>query len=217
MKYIKILGLAAVAAMALMASVGAGTASAKEGVLCSTTTNPCTSKWAVGTVLDFSAEESTPLEFTSGGLLNTCTGSTVKGKLTANPNGTGTATGENTEITWTGCTHASTTIKNAAGNFGGLTVEKAAGSSNGTVRADGEIRVTIAGLFPGENCVYGVTNGTHMGTLKEGNPATMEANTIATKITVAGDSCVFAPASALWKGKYVLTSPTGTTLSVSSS
>lgn len=74
MKYLKMLGLAAVAAAALMAFVGAGTASAKEGVLCSTTSNPCNSKWAAGTVIDFSLKGSAVwTNAENGETLETCT------------------------------------------------------------------------------------------------------------------------------------------------
>lgn len=50
MKYLKMLGLAAVAAMALTAFAGVGSASATGGVLCENTTDHCTEKWTVGAI-----------------------------------------------------------------------------------------------------------------------------------------------------------------------
>lgn len=223
MKYVKMLGLAAVAAMALMAFAGAGTASA-GGVLCSTTVSPCPSaqKLANGTVLDFSlvAKGSATLETTGGTTVDTCTAATVKGTLGENPStkegSVGEATGTNTEITWgapeTACTKPATTLKP-----GKLKINNITGTSNGTVVADDEITVTIPGLFSGENCIYGVTPGTTIGELKEGNPAIFTANAVATKIADATDKCTFGPADTKWTAEYQLTSPANTTVSVSSS
>lgn len=218
MKYLKMLGLAAVAAAALMAFVGAGTASAKEGVLCSTTSNPCNSKWAANTVLDFSLKTGTSAVLTNeanGEVLDTCKGSgtTVQGKLTANPNATGTATGEITSLQWKECTFTTTTV---AGFNGALTVERIAGTSNGTVRADGETRVTINTVLFG-SCVYGVTSGAHLGVITEGKgtAATFKAEKAkASRLTGSAFAC---PEKSLWTAEYVLTSPSETTLSVSSS
>jgi len=216
MKYLKMLGLAAVAAAALMAFAGAGTASAKEGVLCSTTSNPCNSKWAIGTVLDFSLKSGTSAQLTNaatGESLDTCTGTgtTVKGDLTANPDATGTATGEITSLEWKTCTFPTTTIER-----GKLKVERIAGTSNGTVYADAEIRVTINTVFFG-SCVYGVKAGADIGTITEGigTGALFKANKVAAVRLTGGEAVC--PENANWTAEYVLTEPSNTTLSVSSS
>src|ERR1700746_2336683 len=103
MKYVKMLGLAAVAAAALMAFVGAGTASA-TGVLCSTTTGnnacPAAQRWAVGTVLHMTSEETVQLKTTGGVVASTCSTATVQGTITVNPGGATTTTGTNDSITW---------------------------------------------------------------------------------------------------------------------
>ena len=216
MKYLKMLGLAAVAAAALMAFVGAGTASAKEGVLCSTTTNPCTSKWAAKTVMDFSLKSGTSWTMVNAEepteVLDTCKGGTIKGELTANPDATGTATWKNTLETFETCTWTTTTLLPGA-----LKVERIAGTSNGTVFADAETQFTINIPIFG-SCVYGVKAGAHWGELTEGTAATPDevkrSNSPGEKLAGSSFAC---PPKVLWTATYVLTSPTNTTLSVSSS
>ena len=218
MKHLKMLGLAAMAAMALMAFVGAGTASAKEGVLCSTATDPCTSKWAVGTVLDFSQEPGTTLLLTNTAKepLDTCTTATVEGDLTANPDASGTATGKITKLTWgsptTPCLYPTTTVTNGA-----LKIE-AEGGGTGNVYADAKIEVTIQIPIFG-SCIYGVEANTKIGTLSEGKKVAgtnagapkFTANAIAKRLN-ANFAC---PETAVWSGSYILTSPENTTLWVS--
>jgi hypothetical protein len=207
MKYVKMLGLAAVAAAALMAFVGAGTASA-AGVLCSTQSAPCNSPWANG-VLTFSQESSTLLKQTAsagGETLDTCKKSSVSGTLT-NGSSSSNASGAISSLLWEECTWTTTTIAN-----GGLEVE-AAGSHNGTVKANAEIKVTISIPFFG-SCVYGVTAGTTVGTITEGNPGTFDANAVASKLSGSSITC---PSTSNWSGSYTQTAPSNTTLSVEAS
>ena len=212
MKYLKMLGLAAVAAAALMAFVGAGTASA-NGILCSTLTNPCTSPWPVGTVLDFSLKPGTSanLTTTEGTTIDTCTGSTVQGELTQNS--AKVATGKNTAITWTNCTSPTTTTK-----LGKLKITNVPGTYNGTVIADELIEVTIEPAFFG-HCLYGVEPGTVLGTVNEGigTGVVFTANAVAKLLGTPSGSerTCFAPETARWKAEYVLTSPSKTTFAVS--
>jgi len=213
MKYLKMLALTAVAAGALMAFIGAGTASASK--LCSTTADPCPAgqSWPANTVLDFTipAGASANLVDTSGETtLDTCTGSTVKGPITNAGSATETVTGSVEELTWTNCNFPTNTITK-----GKLEVHKIIGTSNGTVTADGEFRVTINTVLFGK-CIYAVTNGQSLGDLTEGNPAVFHANAIAELIRTPEDNG-FCPETARWTATYTLTSPSGTTLSVSSS
>ena len=216
MKYLKMLALAAVAAGALMAFLGAGTASAT--VLCSTTADPCPSaqKWGDGTVLDFSiaSGNSAVLVTTTGEEIDTCTGSTVEGEISAANTGTGTllqkeGTIAKTGLTWTSCTFPTKTLSTT----GSLEVDKIAGTSNGTVTADSEFQVTINTIFFG-SCIYGVTAGTSVGDITEGNPAIFHANAVAEKFSGSNLAC---PATSKWTGTYTQTAPSGTTLSVASS
>ena len=193
MKYIKMLGLAAVAAMGLMAF--AGSASATELYNGATTVKS-------GTVLDFSLKSGTSalLTETGGSTLDTCTGSTVKGKVTNAGSSTTTVTGENTSITWTGCTFPTTTVV-----LGKLEAHHVTGTTNATLTADAEIGVTINTVFFG-SCVYGVKTGTDLGLVTGGNPATFTANAVAVKLSGSAFAC---PETSKWQASYTSTEPAG--------
>ncbi len=213
MKYLKMLGLAAVAAATLMAFAGAGSASA-TGVLCSTTVSPCPLAQVLpaGTAFDFSlaGPQIATFETTSGSAFNSCAESTIRGTFSSN--GIGEATSTNKEITWGMCSRSVATIK-----LGKLKINNIAGTSNGTVIADEEITVTISGLFSGEHCIYGAAASSSLGTLTEGNPAIFNVNAALTKSEKPGDECLFGPNTMKVTAIYQLTEPNPTTLSVSSS
>jgi hypothetical protein len=199
MKHVKMLGLAAVAAAALMAFIGAGTASAR---LCSTATNPCSSPWATPTAMEFSLKSGTSAKLTTteGSTLDTCTASTVSGSLTSNSAGSTTSTGTISSITWGGCTVTTDTIKPGA-----LQVH-AEGGGAGTVTADATIEVTV-NVF--SSCNYGVNSGTSLGTISEGtgSAAVFTANAVAKKLN-GGFLC---PETTKWVAEYVLEKPSAKT------
>jgi hypothetical protein len=208
MKYLKKLGLAASVAVASTAFLGAGSASAT--VLCSTTLStscPAGQTWPANTALDFSipAGSSANLVDTAGEELDTCSASTVKGKLTNAGSSTETATGPVEELTWTSCTFPTKTL-----TLGKLEVHRITGTSNGTVTADGTFEVTINTVFFG-SCIYGVTSGVSLGDITEGNPAIFHANAVAEKFSGSNLAC---PSTSKWTATYTVTSPAGTTLSV---
>jgi len=212
MKHLKILALAAVATGALMAFIGAGTASAT--VICSTTADPCPAgqAWPNGTAVDWSipAGQSIGKVDTSGNTLNTCTGSTIKGKITDTGSATTTVTIVIEETTFTGCTFTTKTV--STGNK--LKVHKIAGTSNGTVTSDSQIEVTInTGLFG--SCIYGMATTQDIGTISEGisTNSTLTLNGVTTRL----GSNFACPATARSTATYVLTTPSATTLSVSES
>jgi hypothetical protein len=211
MKYVKMLALAAVAASALMAFIGAGTASAST--ICSTTADPCpeVQKWPKGEILDFSLEGSALLKETSapggeGKTLDTCKSSTVKGEITNAGSATQNVTGKITELTWGTCTFPTKTLE----PFGGLELKKVTGTSNGTVIADGETKVTINTILFG-SCVYTVSGGETIGDVTEGNPAVFHANAVARRTSGSAGVC---PETSNWTATYVLTTTPGTTFSV---
>jgi len=190
MKYVKILSLAAVAAMALMA-FAASSASA-------TALYNGATKLTTPSTLDFSIPSggSALLVDTSGNTLDKCTGSTVKGTLEKNE--VALVTGTTTELTWTGCTFTTKTLAP-----GKLTVEWTSGT-NGTVKSDAQIEVTINTVLFG-SCIYGVANGTSLGTLTtfSSGAASFDANAVATRFGTNA-AC---PATSKWTGTYTSTEP----------
>jgi hypothetical protein len=208
MKYLKMLGLAAVAAAALTALIGVGSASALGGAICSTATTPCSSKWPAGTEMEFSLKSggSARLTTTEGSTLDTCTSSTVSGTLTSNPGGATPASGKNDSITWGGCTVTTDTIP---GKEGGLQIV-ASSAGSGAVSANATIEVTV-NVF--SSCNYGVNSGTFLGNISEGEgtAAKFTANAVAKKLA-GGFLC---PETTKWVAEYVLTKPSSTTFYVS--
>jgi hypothetical protein len=194
MKYMKMLGLAAVAAAALMAFVGAGTASAT--VLCktSTLTTGCAAAgqdYGANTTVEATLNGSAILE--AGGFIeDTCTGSTIKGKTTNTGSSTETVSGNASSLTWSNCTFPTKTIK-----LGTLEIHYTSGD-NGTLTASG-FEVTIEQFFG--SCVYKSGTANNLGTLKGGSPATIA---ISTTVTGSGFGC---PSTATWNANYTVTNP----------
>ncbi|MFL5898193.1 MAG: hypothetical protein ACJ76D_06970 [Solirubrobacterales bacterium] len=206
MKYLKMLGLAAIAAAGLMAFLGAGTASAT--VLCETnvTTN-CGAGWdvAVGKTIDFSAEETVKLTGPFGITIASCTTSTVEGEVTNTGGATATTVGSIKKLTFEGCNRPVTT--NAA-TLGTLEIHNSSGTDNGTVTSN-DTTVTIHKLaeigFP-ETCSY-LTNNTSIGTLTgkvEAGVVKAATFDIAATIPTETSGCV----NGTWEGKYIYTGTT---------
>lgn len=173
--------------------------------LCSVQESPCkeANLYAAGTTLDFTLKSGTnaKLVSTESETLDECTGSTVKGKLEKAE----FVTGPIESLTWTGCTFTTTTT-----TLGKLKVENASTAHNGTVKGDSETKVTINALFFG-SCIYGIKEGTDLGELKEGKPATFVANAVAEKKEGSAVAC---PETSKWTAEYTLTEPAEKTLSV---
>lgn len=202
MKHLKMLGLAAIAAMGLMAFLGATTASAT--VLCKKNqTSACTEKVAKGKTITFSAEGSTSLTDAFGGLVATCTGSTVSGSITNEGSSTTAVVGSITTLGFTGCNHPVTT-KNTSGveTLGTLEVSNIAGSDNGTVKSN-DTTVTID-ESPLGTCHF-LTSNTKIGTLTgkdhPGN-ATPGTPTFDIEASIPSENCFF---NGTWEGSYKYT------------
>jgi len=192
MKYLKVLGVAAFAAMALMA-FGAGSASATTLF----TDSAKTSDYPAGTAIDASlvAGGSATLTSGSGATIATCTGGTVEG-LTSNTTGTYVSGSvETANLTWSGCSQ--TTVTTAGGT---IHIDHTSGN-DGTVTGTG-FGVTVA-IF-GVSCTYGAGEGTHLGTLKGGETPVL---TIATTVKRIAGSTFLCPATAGWDAEYVVTTP----------
>jgi hypothetical protein len=197
MKSMKMLGLAAVAAMALTAAIGASSASAT--VLCTTTSTPCGSSWHIDTVeASLQAGSTATLRSTTPSFLVTCSSSNVTatkkatGSLTTTWVGVVTAAG----LTWGGCTDITKTL---AG--GELEVHHIAGSHNGEVTARG-FEITVFRMSV--TCTYGAGGGLAIGTLTGGHSATMRINSVISK--VAGS--FLCPSDIVWEGEYTVTNHT---------
>lgn len=198
MKYLKMLGLAAIAAMGLMAFVGAGTASAT--VLCTATETPCSAAHTisptndptmvatqVGTGILQEDKETNPATYV------TCSGSEMKATSTKAGNSTETPTGEVTSLTWSGCTHTVNTVA-----LGTMEVHHIEGTDNGTVTSSGtQVTTNIIGV----SCTF---KGTDLGTLTGGTSPVMDIS--ATVDLVAGS--FLCPEHATWTDTYNITSPT---------
>lgn len=190
MKYLKMLGLAAVAAMALTALVGAGTASAtalysgatKQGV-----NAELKSKLTTG--------NSALLKDTGGSTNDTCTGSEVAGKIT-NAGGAGVAVvGKIESLTFTGCSHKTVVIAK-----GELELKWTSGL-NGTVVSKGA-EVTVESTVFGISCTAKTGTGTTIGTFTgvTSGDATMDINGVIPMGALCGDST--------WTGNYTVSAPT---------
>jgi len=200
MKYLKILGLAAVAAMALTAFLGAGSASAQT--LYKYTTPSANDAIANETELISTLETGTSalLQDTLGGVNDTCTGSEVKGKIATNT--TTDAGGAISALTFTGCSHTTTVLAK-----GELEIKNIAGTTNGTVVSKGA-RVTVKSTIFGLSCVANTGAGTTIGTLTGAKSstalATMDINGVITLENGCGDST--------WTGSYEVTNLPGLTV-----
>jgi hypothetical protein len=189
MKYIKILGLAAVAAMALMAFVGS--ASATELYSGATT---------LGKDTTISASLSGSSVLSSGGsTLNTCTGGKFAAKITDPGGPTATVKGSLETIDFENCANVVHTE-----TLGTLEVHHITGTKNGTVRASGTV---IGNTIFGVNCRYESGTGLDLGTLTGATSGDAVFDVNATVKGAAGNSFL-CPGTANWTATFLVTSPT---------
>jgi hypothetical protein len=202
MKHLKMLGLAVVAAAALTAVIGAGTASATE--LCSTATTTCSgTKYGVGTEIHAVLESGTTATLTTSITTVTCTESTVQGHVT-NAGGAGAVKGQLTALTFGGCTRTGgeeCTVE--ATNLGTVEVTGGSASKTGTF----SFKVTsktganvVCGSFI--NCTFSTSSATLEGKNRESGTPTIKANNIS--LAREGGIC---PSTSTWTAAYEVTSP----------
>jgi len=201
MDSLKMLGLAAVAAMALMVIAGAGSASATT----LTCTNPPGTKVTcpVGTELDASVEGGTT-RLTAGGVTITCATGTVKGKVENAGSATETVSGKTTAVTVFDCPSCSAwevtngTLEFHTENNGGLA------NSNGTLTGNG---FTVHTVCFGITCNYITGNNKHLGTLTGSSTTKVTATfDISTELEKESGSFLCNNLAA-WEGSYTVTSP----------
>lgn len=196
MKHLKTLGLAVLAAMALAAFLGAGSASAT--VLCKTATNPCPvgSKYMVGTKLDMSLTGTGVWEDTFlGTKFQECTSSTIEG-TSWNSGGALETVIVQLEKVWWGNPESTCSKTTDLLRWGAFEIHSIAGTHDGTLTG-----IATEWTIGGTNCVYGFAGGTHLGTIKGGNPATVEINGIVPPLS---GSCT---AKYRWTATYTIGTP----------
>jgi hypothetical protein len=199
MRYLKNLGLIALAVTAFTSAVGAGSASA--AVLCKTKASPCPEHYPVGTAMSGSLRTGTTSRVTSTFGTITCQKSTFAGKQTQT-----TAHGEITSFTFSECTGpAGQACTMKAVNLPWTYAGTASGSGNGTIA----VTARTGGLSPGfsadcgswMNCTF--TMSSFSFAFFGGAPAILSVvNT--TPIATSGFPC---PAQIAWEAEYVLTAP----------
>ncbi|HSC21757.1 MAG TPA: hypothetical protein VLC07_08510 [Solirubrobacterales bacterium] len=194
MKHLKMLGLAAIAVAALMAFLGAGTASAT--VICKNnlSTEKCSEPYLKGTVGTASAEDSIKVTGPFSLLIDTCAESTVTGTQNNNGGPTEAVTSTLTSLTFGKCTRPTTVVSPGTGSLQWI-----AGTDNGTLTTSGT--TVVIHEIPGfGTCAY-VTSNTKIGTATGGNPGTLD---LSATIPSETSGC---PSGTL-SGHYVATSPT---------
>ena len=196
MKHLKMLGLAAIAALGLMAFVGAGTASATT---LSTSSNG-EGKYVEGTEISSSLKAGTSalLETTAGEKIATCTTSSVAGTIGT---ATGTwVTGNITSLTWgepegKNCSQPTKTLAN-----GSLEIMQTTGDEGEVVGKNSSVTLSVFGV----SCVYGTSaEGNKLGTIKGGEAPELVINAVLPK-KEGGFLC---PGSGRWTATYIVTAP----------
>jgi hypothetical protein len=202
MRYLKMLGLAAIAALAL-AAFGAGSASAT--VLCSTKTSPCTgTKYGAGTTIHTVEKVGTKPTLVTSITTVSCGKSTIHGHVTNGGSFSTTVTAEITSMTFTSCETSSGTactvtstkgpwhgeLHNLTNPDGALTVKKAASEDPGATVVCGSL---INCKFTTSLATLNVTGGA---------PAIVAAKNIS--LARSGGIC---PETATWSAEYEVKQP----------
>jgi len=193
MKYLKMLGLAAVAALALMAVVGARDASA--------TTLKVNGITQTGTVeIGASLEGGTKIIWKDGAgtTLDECFGSEIEGKVTTVTGAS--VSGPLSKLTISLCSHTTTTL--APGH---LSITQIGSTANGTVVSIGA-EITIVSTTFGASAVCKTGAGTDIGTLTGATNGTSNTSKFATLDLNGKISCGILGTST-WTGSYIVTSP----------
>jgi hypothetical protein len=171
-KVLKMLGLAVIAAAALMVLVGTGTASAT--VLCkvavNTTTGVCAERYPKETELaaELNNGATEPMELETEFMTIKCEASTLSGKTENEGNSTTTVKVALASVTFSKCNCTVAVLKT-----GIFEIHWISGTDNGTLTSSGtEITVNCSTVFGLVHCIY-VTNNTDLGTLTGGSNAVM--------------------------------------------
>jgi hypothetical protein len=202
MRNVKMLGLAAVAAMALVAVLGAGSSSAT--VLCSEYKTPCPKGKALpaGTVVEMSLKKSS-VSISGNGVNVTCTTSTLNGKTTNEGSEKEAVKGNVEALTYGNCTGATIKVLKT-GTFEAQYISPE--STNNTraqlISIGAEVTVDEMGI----SCDYGTAGGKAMGILASDETVGPE---FTEEVTISKEEGGFlCPMSVVVKGIYTITGPT---------
>jgi hypothetical protein len=210
MKYLKMLGLAAIAATALTALVGAGSASAGV-VACTVNTGPCPSGNEYTGAIESHLKTGTNAVLSNSVDTVTCTESTMNGEITTATNANNNSTGKITAVNFGGCKDqngetCTTTVEHLPWHAE-LTSTEVAGKING----NGKMTVTSGGSGGPQakvvcgsflSCTFGVESATV--DVIGGNPAIIKT----TGIEMTHISGFLCPTTATWTAEYSITKPT---------
>jgi hypothetical protein len=206
MTYLKMLGLAALGAMALTAVIGPGSASAS--VLCSTKSSPCTGTiYPNGQAIKMQLKTGTVATLDTAVTDITCSTASIQGKITVAGTPFANATGEITMYAFAGCQTTGGTacilsistkapyhfaVDYTSGGNGTFTLEAGAGGQDPGLSF-------VCG--PEFNCKF--TNLLMSHSLTGGEPATVVAN----KIPMARTGLSCPPLTPTWSAQYEVTEP----------
>ena len=199
MKYLKMLGLAAVAAMALTALLGAGSVSAT--VLCKTYVTPCPKGWdyAAGTEIHATEAAGVSSVFSSTGAetFDECADATIKGKTTNTGSATETVVGNIEAMTFSECTSTLTVLE-----MGQFEIHYLGPKTKGALTVK---KTKVTGTLFGVSCIFGAGSGTEIGVM-ESDESTEAEITVEAVLAKEGGSFL-CPGDIVWDAKYVITSP----------
>jgi hypothetical protein len=193
MKSLKMLGLAVVAAAALMAVIGAGSASATR--ICSVnTSSSCASPNPTGTTYTATLKSGTEATLNAGFATIKCTGSSVGLEQTNAGGGAGTpVTGKITSLSFTPCASGNTVNVLALGTGSVAWTSEFNGSLTGT-------GTKVETLVGSTKCFYGGEIASGL-TVTGGAPASGKATAVSlTRETGSNSLCA---ATAKWNAEYV--------------
>lgn len=161
----------------------------EEGILCKSTTTPCTNAYGKNTTID--ADASGSVKFESGGsAVATCTGSTLKAKTENAGTNREPVKAPVETLSWSGCSQTTSTVK-----AGSLEIKPIEGTENATVIGK-NTEITLGIL--GTSCTYGFGEESDLGTLTGKESPVIDISTEIPK-TAGGATC---PASVKWVVEY---------------
>jgi hypothetical protein len=205
MKYLKIIGLAAIAAAALMAFAG----SASATVLCKANESPCSSAntYPAGTRIHAELKEGEAVLTAGFGNIQ-CKISTIEGKTANAGSSTETVHGAIEKLTFENCNGGACTVTVLKTGELEIHTELSTSNGNGTLTAKGQEVTTNCTFFNvNYHCIWSTgTTGTDLGTLTGGAPATLTAKEALISRT-GGTSGVACGSSGKWDAVYKVTTP----------